>query len=290
MEPVVGLQQRVVQAIARAQRSGARVELATRSSIVTEGDITFIVHLAESLEQKKTDRPAQGQAPPANPFLPYDPNLWVADIPPHHVCLLNKYYIVAQHLLVVTRRFEPQESPLTAEDFQAWWSVLESCNGLGFYNAGPLAGASQPHKHMQHIPWPAVHVPGRLLVEWYDKWAEPGQVREVPQLPFRHALAAWRSQQCDSGDWAHELGSWYGRLLETLGIERVTRDKQELLGPYNLLLTRRWMLLVPRTRDGIEGISLNAMAYAGSLLAPNEEAFERIRQRGPLAFLTDASR
>ncbi len=288
-EQSLGLSQRVARAIAHAQQRGARIELATRSALVYDSELTFVVHLAEPLRQKASH--AQSKDTPANPFLPYDPDLWVADLAPRHVCLLNKYYIVAQHVLIVTREFEPQEAPLQAEDFQAWWAVLSECGGLGFYNGGLLAGASQPHKHMQHIPWPAVHIPtGKLLVTVYEQRAEPGKVIQIRELPFRHALAAWAANEpSQAPDWPRCLERWYQRLLGELAVDSVGSDGQRCLGPYNLLLTNRWMLLVPRQRDGLYGISLNAMAYAGSILVPDETAFEALRREGPLALLAAAA-
>ena len=41
-----------------------------------------------------------------NPFLPYDPALLVAPISPTHVALLNRFNVVDDHFLIVTRSFE----------------------------------------------------------------------------------------------------------------------------------------------------------------------------------------
>ena len=45
---------------------------------------------------------------PRNPFLPPDPELVVGPLPPAHVLLLNKFNVVAHHLLVVTQEFRSQ--------------------------------------------------------------------------------------------------------------------------------------------------------------------------------------
>jgi sulfate adenylyltransferase (ADP) / ATP adenylyltransferase len=49
----------------------------------------------------------------------------VAHLSPTHVCLLNKFNVVAHHVLVVTREFEQQTSPLNAADFDATLQVLQ---------------------------------------------------------------------------------------------------------------------------------------------------------------------
>ena len=63
--------------------------------------------------------------------------------------------------------------------------------------------------------------------------------------------------------------------------------------PYNLLLSRRWMLVVKRAhRDG-EGVDINALGYAGCLLARDEAAFDALQSAegaaGPLAALRAAA-
>jgi ATP adenylyltransferase len=51
--------------------------------------------------------------------------------------------------------------------------------------------------------------------------------------------------------------------------------------PYCLLVTRQWMLLVPRSREHFEDISLNALAFAGSFYVANELQLQRLRSFGP---------
>ena len=62
---------------------------------------------------------------PANPFLPYDPDLWVTHLSDTHTLLLNKFNVVEHHLLVVTRQFESQLDPLNAADFAAIIKTLK---------------------------------------------------------------------------------------------------------------------------------------------------------------------
>jgi ATP adenylyltransferase len=50
------------------------------------------------------------------------------------------------------------------------------------------------------------------------------------------------------------------------------------------------MLLVPRSVEHYESISVNALGFAGSLLARDERELELIRERGPLGVLEDVGR
>ena len=43
----------------------------------------------------------------------YEVDLFVADISPTHVCILNKFNVVDYHLLIITRAFESQENLLS---------------------------------------------------------------------------------------------------------------------------------------------------------------------------------
>ena len=60
-------------------------------------------------------------------------------------------------------------------------------------------------------------------------------------------------------------------------------------GPYNLLLMREWMLLVPRSRERFDSISINALAFAGSFFVKDDAQLERVRQAGPIAILREVS-
>lgn len=79
-------------------------------------------------------------------FLPYETSLFVADLSDSHVCILNKYNVLATHLLLITRAYESQDKLLTLADFDALLGVVAENGGLGFFNGGKKAGASQHHK------------------------------------------------------------------------------------------------------------------------------------------------
>ena len=57
------------------------------------------------------------------------------------------------------------------------------------------------------------------------------------------------------------------------------------MAPYNLLLRRGWLLLVPRRAERWEGISINALGFAGSLFVKHRDDIERIRPAGPMQLL-----
>lgn len=140
---------------ARALRLGALHSIPTEYRYLSQDGVDFLVRVIANLARKAQARPSRPQgAAPANPFLPYEQDLFVADVSDTHVCLLNKFNVVDHHLLLITRVHEDQERLLTLADFEALWACLEESPALGFYNGGTIAGASQTHKHLQLVPLP----------------------------------------------------------------------------------------------------------------------------------------
>ena len=69
---------------------------------------------------------------------------------------------------------------------------------------------------------------------------------------------------------AQILHQMYRLMLQQLGMNSFSEREETLQsGPYNLLFTRRWMLLVPRSKEFFESISVNAIGFSGALLARN---------------------
>ncbi len=83
----------------------------------------------------------------------------IAELPPKHRLLYNKFYFFKQHLLIVTQEFEDQTIRLSLEDIKQTLLVMRSINGLFFFNSGPESGYSQKHKHMQVLPADAFKLP-----------------------------------------------------------------------------------------------------------------------------------
>ena len=115
----VSLWSRVVERSARALERGALESIGTEHAIVEDGGVPFVVRMLSSLRRKDEDRKlreaqAADRAEDYNPFLPWDDDLFVAELSSTHVCLLNKFNVMDHHLLIVTRAFEEQESPHAA--------------------------------------------------------------------------------------------------------------------------------------------------------------------------------
>lgn len=279
-----------------ARQDGALQSIATDLHHIDDGGVRFLVRVLASLKQKEQDAEerqaaaAENGTPGANPFLPHDPRLFVCDLSPTHFCLLNKYNVVDGHLLLVTRAFEDQERLLTLADLEAMTTVLAEIDGLGFFNGGTIAGASQPHKHLQLVPLPLADAGPAVPVEPLLApvlAAAPGEPRTLPGFPFRHAAL-----RLAGAPTAVELDRAYRTLLAAARLVEpgeTSRPDARPAMPYNLLLTRRWMLIVPRSRERAHGIGVNALGYAGSLFVRDAAEMAVVERTGPLRLITAAA-
>jgi len=269
---------------AHARNRRAILSIPTTPEVIEQSGVAFQVRVITALAMKALTTAAKSNN---DPFLPYDPDLFVAEVSPTHVALLSKFNVVDHHLLIVTRAFEPQEMLLTREDCAALLICLSEIDGLGFYNAGSAAGASQRHKHLQLIPLPALTEP-RLPIEPLLRSVKmAGATGIVPGLPFLHAYTPVEPDWIDPrGDSASSLLASYHSLLRAVGLSvEATVGSPAPTAPYNLLVTRQWLLLVPRSEEYFEGISINALGFAGALLVKDTAQLAMLRKQGPMSAL-----
>jgi len=288
------LWQKALDRTERALRIGALFPISTSSTFVHDNGVDFLVRIVSSLARKQeAKKSAGGENAGAlekrpNPFLPYEDDMFVADISDTHVCLLNKFNVIDHHLLIVTRAFEDQERLLTLKDFEAIWTCMAEFEGLAFYNGGEVAGASQKHKHLQIIPLPMVKNGLQVPVEplFASARFENG-LGVVPGFPFIHSYARLSPDLISQGLRAPEiLLRLYRDMLQAVGLNGIDESERSVQsGPYNLLFTREWMLVVPRSEEFFGPISINALGFAGALLVQDEAQMRMLAGSGAMAVL-----
>ncbi len=276
---------RVIEQTQHALDCGALRSIPTNYEIVEQDGVHFLVRILANLTRK--EKATQQQAQKAiisgeviNPFLPYEEDLFVADLSETHLCLLNKFNVVDYHLLIITRAFEEQESLLTLQDFLALWICLAEYDGLAFYNAGRNAGASQRHKHLQLIPLPLLSGTAIAIDTWLASAEFDGPIATIPQLPFAHGLMRL-SNWAQPNQAAEETIACYHTLLNRLNLKAGSA--------YNLLATREWLLMVPRSRESFESISVNSLGFAGSLFVRDQAQLQLLKNQRPMTILTQVA-
>ena len=278
----------VRQTFERALEIGALQPIPTHFEWVEEDGIRFLVRQVDNLRRKELAQARRDQGLSTtqkkdqnfNPFLPYEEDLFVCDLTPSHLVLLNKFNVMDHHILIVTREFEEQSSWLNQNDFEAFQLAAREMDGLGFYNAGTLAGASQRHKHLQLVPTPLVEDGPKLpFSPWIDAAVLKG-ISNAPELTFRHAIAPLHEHCSGSA-----LFESYCQLMEMIDMGN-PRSETDSTGAYNLLMTRQWMMAVPRSQEKYDKISINSLGFSGAMLVKKAEQLEQLKTLGPMSILT----
>eukprot|EP01135_Chromosphaera_perkinsii_P006344 Nk52_evm73s485 gene=Nk52_evmTU73s485 len=170
---------------------------------------------------------------------------------------------------------------------------MNDMDALAFYNCGPLSGASQPHRHVQLVPRSLIPSTTRDVEEGScsllpvdphiskemnllgGKQAIKSHFR-IPCFPFKHAVYPL----CE-GESPKALLSKYEVLKSTLGM---THDSS-----FNLLMTKDWILLVPRTKERCGNVSINAVGFCGSMFVKSEQDLAFVEDTGPLSILKEVT-
>lgn len=228
-----------------------------------------------------TPKHLRTSGPRPNPFLPWDPHLEVSRLGPSHVVLLNKYPVQPGHLLLITQHWQPQAGWLGASDWRAVAEMDSDTGGLWFFNSCAAAGASQPHRHLQLLPRPAGTASCPLaqpILEQLDQ--------RRPAWPWQYAISRREPGAGDVNPTALALELQRHYLEHALQLELGDpRHDPQPRHPYNLLFSDQWFLSVRRRREHCAGFSVNALGFAGYLLATEVSDLHWLRQQGPWQLL-----
>jgi len=212
--------------------------------------------------------------PRPNPFQPWEPLLQVDQLEGGHVVLLNKYPVQSCHLLLISGEWKPQQGWLEGPDWRAVARVAADTGGLWFFNSSALAGASQPHRHLQLLPRQGDE-PSCPLAELIAQ-----QLRQE-QAPWPWAYRLSRRQDPLGGS---DLAELYACHCRDLGLGQPGLHDQPL-HPYNLIFDDSWFLTVRRLREHCAGFSVNGLGFAGYLLGTHRSDLNWLQQKGPWALL-----
>ena len=248
-----------------------------------EGVQGGVVNDKVTKDDKAVAIPGGPRDPNFNPFLNPDPALTVGRVGDAHVAILNKFPLCARHLVLARREFEEQLRPLARSDFAALAELMGEAGGIGLYNGGTAAGASQRHKHVQWMPDDAGNASLRLFAPGLPAGLAEQGMATHPALPMRHCFVRVRCGRGETVETAADsLQAGFERACAELGLGA---GEDGLLPPFNLLAGDGWLLAIPRSREHFEGISMSAVCFGGTLYTRHREQIEAIRAVGPLRAL-----
>ncbi|KAG2732597.1 hypothetical protein G9P44_005014 [Scheffersomyces stipitis] len=259
--------------------------------LLGDSTVDFQYTLLHSLQH----RPESGSIE-KNPFAKPEPELTVLDsYGPNEEfkIVLNKFPVVAQHFMIVTKEFKSQDSPLSPSELQGTYIILQSLKAsdkqndwFAFYNCGPQSGASQPHKHIQFMSLPNKEdfVPFAEQLIMRSAAFLPNSQQEPLQnadIPFAHFVARLPEQhQLQEG----ELALYFASLLQrALTVSR--RNEAEHIS-YNFICTTKYMMIVPRSNGKYKNsLGINSCGVLGLFLCKNEEILDLVKKDGPETIL-----
>lgn len=216
-----------------------------------------------------------------------------------YAVLLNKYAVVRDHFLVITKEYASQNAPLTPTDLVQAYQFLVAAKKAGkqllaFYNCGDRSGASQSHKHIQFIPVDGDGPPIEKLARIQSP-EEQFKPFTIDSLPYANFISRFPPATPLIGTDILEslLASTFLDLLDRV-IATVRQDPDHPPGSpsYNVLLTLEHIYVIPRKQENyirpesvIGKTSVNALGFAGMLLVKSEEELEEVKKEGVMNIL-----
>ncbi|KAL6835708.1 ATP adenylyltransferase domain-containing protein [Trichoderma sp. SZMC 28015] len=178
-----------------------------------------------------------------------------------HFVIANKFCYARPHLMLLTcDGYRRQYEPLDEAGLEAAQTVLLSMSQdfVVFYNCGQDGGCSRLHKHMQLIPKPP-----HSFADFLDNEASSDN---PPKVPFH-----WFYQRIDVANTdAKGLTEVYRNLLQQAtavgqGLaQHADSAPQGAACPHNFIMSKRWMIVIPRRRAGInKEAGANALGMLG---------------------------
>lgn len=168
-------------------------------------------------------------------------------------------------MLLTSDGYRKQYEPLDERDLEAAWAVLTTVGRdvdyVAFFNCGQDGGCSRLHKHMQLIPTPMNSFAAFLDAE------EQGETKKEPNVPFQWFYRRFRPEDDIT---PATLTKVYTDLLgqaTDVGLGRSEHAASAPGGaavPHNVIFTKRWMIVLPRRRAGInKEAGANAIGMLG---------------------------
>ncbi|KAF2835312.1 putative phosphorylase [Patellaria atrata CBS 101060] len=208
------------------------------------------------------------------------PDLLITTVRDTHLLVINKFPLFRPHLLLLTAdSYRRQHEPLSLQDIDAAWTVLNSLKSphYAMFNCTVVAGASRDHKHLHIIPMPDPK-------SGFCFFPDTDQVKPE-NVPFRYSLKYFSEQHSEKTITASDLFEVYEGLL---------KQTRELLGlldenpicSHNVMLTKEWIISIPRRNIQYHGATANTAGMMGSVWLMKETQLDHLKELGPSIMLS----
>lgn len=273
-----------------------RLEISQKTTITSRTDKcenTMQINLLENLNKKINQKKKNN-----NPFLPpFENGIFITDLKKTHRLIFNKYMITKEHVLIVTRIFEPQFFEITKEDLEKSYLLLKTLNGFCFFNSDKRAGASQRHKHLQIVPnknfetFYLQEIREIILKSYkFGRKSSTEKIEDVEDLEFpifegfKYSFVKFR--EFNAYKESIEEFSVFLKNVFDFCMRNLDNESNEF--SFNLIFGDNWMLVVLRKNERIFGkISMNALGVLGNILVKNVELFDFVSTKSPSAIIEE---
>ncbi len=210
--------------------------------------------------------------PKQNPFNPWEKILEIEKIGNHHQLILNKYPVQKGHILLITNSWKPQNGWLDINDWVAIQKVNKDTSGLWFFNSSPIAGASQPHRHIQLLrrSYNEISCPR-------EKWFLNLEICNDNDTKLKKSIVVSHFNFLEDSSHIYNL---YLELTKKIGLGDPINDEKPRY-PYNILITNNWIAIIRRRFDHLHGFSVNGLGFAGYLLITDKSDINYLKTYGP---------
>ena len=210
--------------------------------------------------------------PNQNPFNPWEKILEIERIGNNHQLILNKYPVQKGHILLITNSWKPQNGWLDINDWVAIQKVNKDTSGLWFFNSSPIAGASQPHRHIQLLR----RSHGEISCP-REKWFLNLEISNDNETKLKKSIVVSQFNFLEDSSYIYNL---YLELTKKIGLGDPVNDEKPRY-PYNILITNNWIAIIRRKFDHLHGFSINGLGFAGYLLITNKSDINYLKNYGP---------
>ncbi|KAK4667855.1 uncharacterized protein QC764_704070 [Podospora pseudoanserina] len=218
-----------------------------------------------------------------------------ADVGLGHYMIFNKFCAARPHYLLLTQNgHRRQHESLNFDDFGTLWGVLSVLNKdweakkpgarryMGMFNCGIDSGCSRLHKHMQVLA-----VPDEAE---FGLWPDSAS-KCIPFKYYKHDIDGRLdelSREREAWERYFEFTAAAQEALMKAGYIPNAPDGVDAteIVPHNIILTREWLLVIPRTQAGMNGADANAAGYLGMVWVSDEGRMRKWTDQGPVELLT----
>jgi ATP adenylyltransferase/5',5'''-P-1,P-4-tetraphosphate phosphorylase II len=238
-----------------------------------------------------------------------DESFFLTRVLDNHYLILNKFCVYRpQYILLTNDALRRQHEALTESDFFALCSVLDEPTSVdekplyAFFNCGEDAGCSRNHKHMQFFHqtdfalFPSNFDSTTNLEDavpnnhGLDVASERSPLMNQLHAPYKYFFSRIPEHHPGTASRARTIFQTYTSLLvqaaHLLSVP-LCNKASGAAPPHNMVMTRDWILVIPRRRGYWNGAAANAAAMMGLVWVSSDEQMHLWRRLGPARVLAE---